>query len=900
MGVWQSYASRLSLASYKCWIDGKAASAHGVRLSHMESEGQQEKPLNGAAKGLLMLSAGATIFCFYLFLLLAVLLLVVILAVELILAVILLRFGLVGLVAREMEKQVQLLGLVGRSFLLSQGAEYRIVLQPEDAPGLFASLKQLCARLGVNVPEEVSLEMNAGAWVRLKGVRRNAGTTILGVGYDLLAGLTTTEVEAVLAHEMVHARLVQRGLKRWLSGGLGRAAKLSGSLAGYINAYERAHVSDGFAGPMYAVADWHTKLAARLIAAYARQDEFEADRGAAELCGASPIRSSLIKLGSLQEKLARLPWHERVARFQLGEGFSRWLVQELSVANITALAELPEDVRNKYATHPVLHDRLAALPADSRPVPEGQAPGLSMLADPDAVAEKLIAEIQRVWSLEEERDSQELRRWAKKVRKSNASRPLQLTAWIIGLVGSVFSLFLWANNGMSLGLGAFVVFILAGSIWLHRFGRYRDRVALPVPDYAVIMAAAQSAPAEEERQAQQKLVDAELAGLVAGEKKPRDRAALLLKECYGALEACNYLRAYVAARKCRDEDPDSIEGDLGILVAAAGLALPDPYHLAFQRLQRCPGFPTASTVWAAAWALVLCHEWARAEAFLHVAIKDRPDESTLHLLLAVCQSRRGKLQGAILSARRACTPAPRNKEHAKLFLSLLLDGGFLREVREHFVPFEEAARSDAELAFCKVRLSLLHRQQALAAEWTAVVKQAASNARLLIRLAAAYETAREDGTAATLYQEALALGFYPEACLGLAHLANSRKDRPAARQHLLDALDVVRPLGPEAIGPLPLFQRTLELLLALEEPILDCQAHVAKFGAHIVPQALKNLEFLVFARSPADAEEYVNVIRRAMHPGCPPPLPLAILWRVASKQQQPDGPVRPGVQGVLD
>ena len=67
--------------------------------------------------------------------------------------------------------------------------------------------------------------MGVNAWVRLKGYRRGAGTTILGVGYDLLAGMSQTEVEAVLAHEMAHARLVQRGFSRWLTGGVSRVVE---------------------------------------------------------------------------------------------------------------------------------------------------------------------------------------------------------------------------------------------------------------------------------------------------------------------------------------------------------------------------------------------------------------------------------------------------------------------------------------------------------------------------------------------------------------------------------------------------------------------------------------------------------------------------------------------------
>ncbi len=868
----------------------------------MEKEGQivPEKPLNGAAKLTLMLSAGATILLFYLFALFVILLLVVVLAFELVLAAILLRFGLTGLITAEMEKQVQLLGIIGRSFLLSKGAEYRIVLQPEEAPGLFAQVQQLCTRLGVTMPKEVSLEMNANAWVRLKGVRQNAGTTILGVGYDLLAGLTTREVEAVLAHEMVHARLIQRGLKQLLNGGLSRAAKLSGGLAAYMDAYERASQSAGLAGPMHSVADRLTKLAARLVAAYARQDEFEADRGAADLCGAGPIRSSLSKLDRLEAKLARLPWHERVARFQLGGGFSRWLVQELATATAGEASGDEGKVFNKYATHPLLRDRLAALPPDAGPAPEGQRPGLDLLADADAVAEKLIAEIQRVAAQEEEKDSKELRKWVRKARRRGQSNGWELAGWVLGLIGAGTGVAAWLLNELSFGLGSFAVIAVVGAVLLHRAGRYKDRMLLPVPDFALLKEPPPPPRTDEERQAAQKVIEAQLSELVATEKKSRQKAALLAMECYAALGRCDYLRAYVAARKCRDEVPDSIEGAIGMVVAAAGLQLPDPHNLALAQLQLRAGFTTPSTTWAAAWALLLFGEWARAEAFLLVVIKDRPDEPTFLMLLALCQSRRGKLQSAMLSARKACTPAPRNKEHAKLLITLLLDGGYMREAEERLQPLEAEARQDAELAFAKVRIALLHRAADLAAEWTARAKENAKQPRLLVRLGEAYEMAREDERAAGLYQEALAVGFYPEACLGLARLEANRKNHEQTRRHLLEALDVVRPLGTEATGPLPLFHRTITSLLELQEPVLNCQAWIAKFGVNVLPEVLKNQQFMVFAISQMQAEGFVRVILQAMHPGSPPPLPETIHWRQAPKQQQPDGPVRPGVQGVLN
>jgi Zn-dependent protease with chaperone function len=124
---------------------------------------------------------------------------------------VLLRFGLAGVMAPVLDAHLQVPRAFFRSLWTQKGVEFRVALQPPDAPGLFLTLQRLCTRAGVEMPNEVFLEMNMNAWVRLRGYRRGAGRTLLGVGYDLLAGLSEPEVEAVLAHEMMHAKRVQRG-----------------------------------------------------------------------------------------------------------------------------------------------------------------------------------------------------------------------------------------------------------------------------------------------------------------------------------------------------------------------------------------------------------------------------------------------------------------------------------------------------------------------------------------------------------------------------------------------------------------------------------------------------------------------------------------------------------------
>jgi hypothetical protein len=156
--------------------------------------------LSGAAKLALILSAAATILCFYFFALTSILFILALLAFEILLMLALLRLGLAGLITGTMESQGRMLGIFFKSFLIGKGVDFRISLHPEEAPGFFGILKRLCDRLELTVPGEVAVEMNLNAHVRLKGIRQGAGTTILVVGYDLLACKTHPTGTEAMAH----------------------------------------------------------------------------------------------------------------------------------------------------------------------------------------------------------------------------------------------------------------------------------------------------------------------------------------------------------------------------------------------------------------------------------------------------------------------------------------------------------------------------------------------------------------------------------------------------------------------------------------------------------------------------------------------------------------------------
>lgn len=860
---------------------------------------QTEAPLGRSSRFVLAAGAGGTILLFYLFAVASILFLLLLALAECVLFLVLLRFGLAGIMVNALYRHVPLIGMFIRSFRIKPPAQFHIPLTKGDAPLLFVRLENLCTRLEIPPPGVVHLEMDLGAWVELKGYRRGAGTTALGIGYDLMAGLSISEVEAVLAHEMVHAKLIQRGTSRLLKVGLARVSTLANALFQHVDMYRRAK------RPVY-VAQWFSKVADRLgrlcswlVATYSRQNEFDADRGAAELCGADAIRSALTNLDELEYRAARLPWRERVAQLQAGHGFSQWLVKELTRRETTPAPRTEGATFNKYSTHPSMRDRLAALPAATRTQTAGDAPSaISLLKEPDAIAEEVVSEIQRVAVEQEEKDSRDLERWRRKGRRGSELRPLQGFGAIVGIAGVVVAVIVCCSATVTTGLIILAVALAAG-ISLYRLGRYKDRHDLPVPDFAVLDAGWKGAGNGTDITKAQDDIAAELRSRVAERRKSRDKQAFLVAECYDALGRCDYLRAHVAGRLCLEIRNDSIEGALGFAVAAAGLRQEPQVQEVMAFLQKTTGFSTPSTAWGAAWVSYLSGDWASAEAFLGHLRRTRPGEPTFPLLLASSRACRGKLQSAIVVAREACAQSPVKWEHAKLLIGMLLQAGYVREARERLESLEPGHRQDPEFMFFMVQLSLIQGKLEEAEQWTGLLRQSPASAHYLVRLGEVHESSRMDDQALEFYRKSLETAHFPEALLGMARIAANRRDTEEARKRLLAALDTRKTVGEGGAGALQLFHQIIARLRALHEPAPECRSWIATFSAEGVPAALANQSLIVCARNRTEAEQHLNLVVGAMVPDNPPLLPRVVTWKDAPSEQQPDGPVHPGVHAVI-
>jgi len=855
----------------------------------MKPDESAEKPLSGMANVLLQAGAGALILLFYGFVFFSILLLLLVLLAELIILIALARFGAARLMTPLVNRHGALTAIFFRSLWLNKSTEFQVPLSPADAPALFTLLGAVCEKAGVRLPREVQLQMGVTAWVRMKGFRKGSGKTILGVGYDLLAGLTQAEIEGVLAHEMMHAKLVQRGFRQLLGKGLSRAIKLANGLTAQVAEDHRAGKSVIFIENFLRVADTLTRMAARQISACSRQDEFEADHGAAELCGAGPLRSSLLKLDGMERVASRIPLRDRIAQLESGESFGEWLVREMAAVNARSEAEIEAGLLNPYSTHPSLHDRLAALTRFPDQTCGPSAPALELLSAPDKVAADLVEMIQKELASQEQQDSKRLNILAKKTRTNRNVGPLAGVGGLLVIVGAGGLLIALGGEMPALAIALCAAAIPLG-VTLVVMSRFREKIALPVPAYAQIKAVANEKINVDKERVDS--IEKELRASGGQVKAGKRRAAYFVQQGYDALATCDYVRAHIAARFCLEQEKKSIPGHLALAIAGAALNQGQQVGAALRFVRQNTAMKGASTAWGAGWALALIGDWAYAEIFLEQARSAKPAEPTVLSLLAITQNRRGKLFSAISSARKAHELQPADRTYTKLLVDLLLQGGFLREAHEHLQHLAEEAMVDAELTVAMATLCLSQRNFPIAEQWMDVIAQNTGGPEKFVQLGHLCETARHDQRATDFFQHALTHGHFPEAHFGLGRLEAHRENHAQARTHFLAALDLERPVAEKSSTAASLVSPILQRLRQLEKPTLNCRAWIVKLPADTKVKALANVSFIVYAPTDQQAQQTLTFTLGALQPNSPPP---TAHWRLAPKQQQPDGPISPGI-----
>ena len=590
---------------------------------------------------------------------------------------------------------------VARGLRLGRGVDFHLTLRREQAPQLWAMVEDLSARLHVAPPNEYVLESGTNAYVMLRGVAAGRGKTRLGVGFDLLAGLSEAQARAVMAHEIAHAKYVRRGYQGFLMRGLFRLSRCAGAIESIRDHDDNHKVARFTARIIGALPTWLSKTAGKLVAACSRYDEFLADRVSAEICGPAPCRAALLAVNVVGHQADKIGYRERLLHLEREGSYAHWLREKLRAPDDSKRLEIEARAlerahRHELSTHPALPDRLAAIdavPNSSHAAELSGASGLDWFTNPDEVGAQLLRHIEQTAAIQEAKATKSLAKWVRKQERGQGGAALlgnnrvgAVIALVVGVSLSVF-LFNFLESLWSLGarggeiwiigaLSAIVpVVALYGAFDLWR--RAPARIGqLPILPYAFYNAArlqqratrlrqnenadARKAlsdaqkralqAADEEATAQENIArGARLRALAPASDKPKTRAHFYVRQGYEALARGDIDGAAHCARLVCEIEPERDEAVLIRRVCAAARgwkgggaatkAVADKHGLGGR--------------WAMIWIALGENNSALAEALLLELIRSRPKNATLRALLAQCQLRNGKPREGLASRKLA-------------------------------------------------------------------------------------------------------------------------------------------------------------------------------------------------------------------------------------------------------
>jgi heat shock protein HtpX len=214
------------------------------------------------------------------------------------------------------------------------------VVGPSDAPELYAMVDRLRQRAGLPMPTIAiapSQQPNAFA------TGRNAKNAVVCATAGIMKLIDRQELEAVMAHELAHIKH-----RHMLVGTI--AATMAGAIAMVANVIKWGAIfggsRDGQGGNPFALIAMAivAPIAAMILQfAISRQNEFQADRTAALICGRPEALSGALR--KLEAYAHRIPMEVNPAAAQLA------IVNPLSGARAMRL----------FSTHPPTEDRVKRL-----------------------------------------------------------------------------------------------------------------------------------------------------------------------------------------------------------------------------------------------------------------------------------------------------------------------------------------------------------------------------------------------------------------------------------------------------------------------------------------------------------------------------------------------------------
>lgn len=860
-----------------------------------------ERPLRRSERVLLTLSAAAAVGIFYALCLVSLVWTTVLAILDLVALIaamlcfpLFLFFGKRLLSAFTALERL-LCSLLG-SLRIDSAPEYCMPLRGKDAPGLYRMLEEMARRIGVQTPDAVVLEMSSYAKALLNGCLRGRGSWVLYIGYDALVILTEDELRSAIAHEMAHARLVCRGFERRLVMAAIRASRLALAL-------DQVKADTWQSGvrlrTLELVSSASDHLAARvgaLVAAYRRQDEFEADRAAAEHCGSDACRRALVKMRIASYRGRDLTWRDRLIHTQLEEPLSEWLRSVLLPPEGVVSSHMEEGIIaagecRDFDFHPSLADRLAALP-DVLGIDHSNAPAAGLLADADRVGRDFVAAMEHTAARTEQRETRSVLKWTmRRAGWHRFSAPEAAGLCLAGLGGAL------AVHHPASPAGAWVAAVglalLAGA-WITSRASCAKEMFLPVPDPRDYDQSLNSSLRATDVQAWCAEIEADMLKGAPELTDRGSRAAYWAGEACRALERCDYQRAWVASRLCLGADPKCLKGLLahGVSCTYFGLGREAAQSLDVVFAGRNLA---GSLTWGLGWATSLLGNWSYAEGYLLLAVSERPKEPTLWWMLGFCQWQRRKVHEAVESLRKAAELNPASLRPRLTLTKMLLESGRVREAACEYMVLEGLAPLEFDVVLCGVHASVLLGRLAQGERRAEFLACIYPGGQTYAKLAELYhgELHLED-QAYRCCEKACGCGFYPEALVRMSLIEHYRGEPDLARAHLLEALDLTREPAEGAAHPLKLVQAVCQMLIELNRPARACSAwrvHVDCLDGAVDGETLS---LLVCAPTLDEAMEHALCLCRAMRPNQDPARTL-VVWEDAEPEVQPRGPVVPGI-----
>ena len=229
-------------------------------------------------------------------------------------------------------------------------------------PLLFKEIEKIAKKTDQTMPADVYLVPDINAFVAERGGFMGIGRRrVMGIGLPLLNLMTVDELNAVLAHEFGHYYGGDTALGPWIYKTREAIIRTTVNIAQAKNW-------------LYVLFESYAKMFLKITNAVSRQQEFSADKLAANIVGAGATISGLQKVHKygyafnvfFQQEYA--PVIDAGYKPPMLDGFQKFLKAPKITEAIQNSYEqqLTEGVSNPYDSHPSLKERIAALESISQ------------------------------------------------------------------------------------------------------------------------------------------------------------------------------------------------------------------------------------------------------------------------------------------------------------------------------------------------------------------------------------------------------------------------------------------------------------------------------------------------------------------------------------------------------